>query len=141
MDQITFEKVWTDDCLFEIKVRASNEFITAYQYCYVDNNIIQEASDKILNYIANYKDPVVLEFGKKTGKYTPAFSMSILPADTRGHLKIEMDMEINDNDTRSHRCCFYVNTELGLLERFGKQLTDLIKETEGITCHLLNPEF
>lgn len=136
MDQITFKKVWTDECFFEIKVCASNEFITAYQYCYADNDMIREASEKILHYIAAYKDPVFLEFGKKEGNYTPAFSMYILPADPRGHLKIEMDMEIDDNDTRSHRCCFYVNTELGLLERFGERLTGLIEGAEGVICRL-----
>jgi len=52
--------------------------------------------------------------------------MELLPADSSGHVKIEVDVEIDDNDTRSHRCCFYVNTELGQVEQLGKgELCDL----------------
>lgn len=54
-----------------------------------------------------------MEFGKKEGNYTPAFSMCMSPADMSGHVKIEVDIEIADHDTRSHRCCFYVKSELG----------------------------
>lgn len=60
----------------------------------------------------DYSSQCYLEFGNKEGNYTPAFSMNVLPADTSGHVKIEVDLEIVDNDKRSHRCCFYVESEL-----------------------------
>lgn len=52
-----------------------------------------------------------MEFGKKEGNYTPAFSMCMLPADISEHVKIEVDIEIADNDVRSHRRCFYVKSD------------------------------
>lgn len=57
--------------------------------------------------------------------------MCLLPADWSGHVKIEVDVEIADNDTRDHRCCFYVNSELGLIEQLGMSLKDLITEQVG----------
>ncbi|MDE7258755.1 MAG: hypothetical protein K2N77_05900 [Lachnospiraceae bacterium] len=78
-----------------------------------------------------------MEFGKKEGNYTPAFSMCILPVDTSGHMQVEVDIEIADNDTRTHRCCFYVKSELGLIERLGISLKNLVTALEGETV-LLN---
>ena len=62
--------------------------------------------------------------------------MWILPADITGHVKIEVDIEIADNDTRSHRCCFYVKSELGLIERLGMALKKLIIEPDGCEVSL-----
>lgn len=75
-----------------------------------------------------YQEACYLEFGHKEGNYTTAFSMKLLPADVQGHVKIEVDIEIDDNDTRSHRCCFYVNSELGLVEQMGKTLKKIAEE-------------
>ena len=52
--------------------------------------------------------------------------MCILPLDTSGHMKIEVDIEIADNDARSHRCCFYVKSDLGLVERLGLSIKSLV---------------
>ena len=65
-----------------------------------------------------------------------AFSLNILPCDNYGHVKIEVDIEIMDNDTRAHRCCFYVSCELGQLEKFGQSLISLILNDNGIKVSL-----
>lgn len=36
-----------------------------------------------------------------------------------------LDMEIADNPDRAHRCNFYINSEIGLIEQFGKNLIRL----------------
>ena len=33
---ILIEKTWSDETVIELKVTAESEFVTAYQYCYVD---------------------------------------------------------------------------------------------------------
>ncbi len=130
MDNIIFEKTWQDNSLIELKISASSEFASAYQSCYIQDNKLEEIADKICCFAENYNETCYLEFGKKEGNYTPAFSMCILPADISGHVKIEVDIEIADNDTRSHRCCFYVKSELGLIERLGKTLKKHIREPD-----------
>ncbi len=62
--------------------------------------------------------------------------MCIMPADLSGHVQIEVDIEIADNDTRSHRCCFYIETELGLLEQLGIALKGLTIGQDGIQISL-----
>ena len=59
------------------------------------------------------------------------------PIDNHGHVKIEVDMEIADNDRRAHRCCFYVSCELGQIERFGQSLVSLISEDEEVKVSLI----
>ncbi len=105
MDNIVFEKVWQDDNLIELKISANSEFVSAYQNCYIEDKKLEKLSERICNFVEDYNENCYLEFGKKEGNYTPAFSMNILPADMLGHVKIEVDIEIEDNDTRAHRCC------------------------------------
>lgn len=136
MDNIFFEKLWQDSNLIELKISANSEFVTAYQSCYIEDNALANFSEQIGDYINNYNNQCYLEFGKKEGNYTPAFSMFILPANTSGHMNIEVDIEIADNDTRSHRCCFFVESELGLVEQLGKSLKALISASEGMEISL-----
>lgn len=136
MDNIIFEKVWQDESLIELKISASSEFVSAYQSCYIEDKKLEETAEKICNFVGKYDESCYLEFGKKEGNYTPAFSMCMMPADMSGHVKIEVDIEIADNDTRSHRCCFYVKSELGLIEQLGKSLKKLIIEQDGIKVSL-----
>lgn len=136
MDNIIFEKVWHDRNLIELKISANCEFASAYQSCYIQDEKLAEISEKICDYVQNYNENCYLEFGKKEGNYTPAFSMCIMPADLSGHVQIEVDIEIADNDTRSHRCCFYIETELGLLEQLGIALKGLTIGQDGIQISL-----
>ena len=130
MDNIIFEKIWQDDSLIELKISADSEFASAHQSCYIQDKNLEEIAETICNFVDNYNEACYLEFGKKEGNYTPAFSMCMLPVDTSGHVKIEVDIEIADNDMRSHRCCFYVKSELGSIERLGMTLKKLIKEPD-----------
>ena len=127
-DKLVFEKIYQDDSLLELKISAKSENVSAYQNCYIQDTELSAISEKIYKYVDNYQEACYLEFGHKEGNYTPAFSMKLLPADVHGHVKIEVDIEIDDNDTRSHRCCFYVNSELGLVEQMGKTLKRIAEE-------------
>ena len=41
--------------------------------------------------------------------------------------------QVNDGGSySSHNCCFYINTEIGLLEKFCKKLPTLKRELLGI---------
>ena len=55
----------------------------------------------------------------------------ILPMNKNGHVTIEVDLEIDDNISRNHRCSFFINSELGCVERFGKRLNDFIFKGVG----------
>ena len=137
-NNLIFEKIWKDGDLIELKITAISEYVNAFQNCYVENSFLEEASVIISEYIKNYNKECYIEFGKKEGNFTPAFSMKFLSADIRGHVKIEVDLEISDSDERVHRCCFYVNSELGLIEKWGKDLSVLGDKEIGDISNLNN---
>lgn len=140
MDNIIFEKIWQDNSLIELRISANSKFVSAYQNCYIEDKELEEIANKVIEYAERYTESSYLEFGRKEGNYTPAFSMCIMPADMSGHVKIEVDIEIADNDTRSHRCCFYVNSELGLIERLGTALQLLAMGQDAQEASLCRPE-
>lgn len=105
-DNITVEKVWQDGDLLELNIKCSAEYIMAKQACYIQSSDLKNICERITKCVKRLQPKCYMEFGKKTGNYTPAFSMEILEIDLSGHVKIEVDMEIADNDTRKHRCCF-----------------------------------
>lgn len=135
-NNMIFEKIWQDKDLIELRITAISKYVNAYQNCYVENNFLKGVPEIISNYIKNYDEECYIEFGKKEGNFTPAFSMKFLPADIHGYVKIEVDLEIADNETRAHRCCFYVDSELGLIERMGKSLSELGDSEIGDVCTL-----
>ncbi len=136
MDNIIIEKIWQDSNEIELRVTAKSEYVQAKQSCYVEDDAIMMNADKIEAYMKNYDIECYLEFGTKIGNFTPAFSLTILPSQINRHVKVEVDIEIADNDKRAHRCCFYVNCELGQIERFGKLLRSIVTDEEGAVISL-----
>ena len=57
--------------------------------------------------------------------------MKIMKSNMDGHVKIEVDMEIDDVNDRSHRCCYYVESELGDIDRVWLNLKKLILDDVG----------
>lgn len=125
MDNIKIIKNWEDDSLLELKVEASSKYISVNQLCYIQDTDLEEIGVKIKEFSYNFANSCYVEFGKKEGNFTPAFSLDFLPADTSGKIKIEVDMEIADNEERKHRCCFYVESEIGIVEQFGLKLIQM----------------
>ena len=55
-------------------------------------------------------------------------SLNFLHKDKLGHLLVEVYMELDDGGKLSiHNCCFYINTEVGLLTEFCERLPRLKK--------------
>ena len=52
---------------------------------------------------------------------------------------VEVDFEIADNPVRKHRCSFYINSELGSIEGFGRRLGGLLVNEMGTESEL-NPD-
>ena len=131
MDNIIIEKKWSDEGIIEIKIYAETEFINVWQECYVSESCWENNAVHIIEYIKNPEGECYVVYGNKYGNFTPAFSMNFSSMDVRGHIKIEMDIEINDNNMRAHRCSFYVVTEMGLLENFAQKMYKLLRADVG----------
>lgn len=140
MNNIIFEKVWEDDTSIELKITAISKYATSYQSCYVNEAEIQEMIIKINEYVKDYTKDVYIIFGEKEGNYTPAFSMNLLKADSRGRVKIEVDIEIDDTEDRSHRCKYFVESEIGAIERFGQNALDIYISEIGTSISMFETD-
>ena len=136
MDNVIIKKIYEDNDLIEIELVANNDFAMARQSCYVNKEILDDISKKIFEYSKAYDNNCYIETGNKNGKYTPSFSMEFMKPDVHGHILIEMDVEISDNDERKHRSKFYVKTELGLVEKFATNLINIVKCNIGDEIYL-----
>ena len=136
-NNIIIKKVYEDNELIELKIMIDSPFVKAYQFCYIQDIDLIENAEKIIGYSKNFTNDCYVEFGKKEGNYTPAFSLKFLKANLTGHLKIEVDIEIEDNDERLHRCCCYVDSELGLVENFGLAMKKLVFAEVGSEISML----
>ncbi|MBS0949479.1 hypothetical protein JK159_03675 [Weissella minor] len=131
MDNLRIEKTWSDNDFFEINIKGSNEFITCEQNIYVAFESISTICTKLFEYVNQPNKALYFESGDKTGAYTPAISVNILPAELTGTILIELDMEIEDNDERRHRAVFYVKTDKFNLKSFSEKLEKyILKDTE-----------
>ncbi len=136
MNNIVIEKIWEDETIIEIKITAISQFVTAYQNCYTDELTLLDISKKIVEFTNNFTKDCYIQIGEKEGNYTSAFSMNFMQANSSGHVNIEMDIEIDDIKNRSHRCKYFVEGELGAIERLGNKLKTLCKSAIGIQISL-----
>lgn len=136
MDNIIFTKIWEDSGSIELEIYAVSELVSAKQNCYVPISDLHDASEKLVKYARKGSNDTYIEFGHKKGNYTPAFSMKYFASNPTGHMQIEVDLEVADIKDRSHRCCYFVNGELGAVERFGKKLIRLCSENNGTKISL-----
>lgn len=131
MDNIKIAKISAEDDVLKIEVTANSEFISAKQFCYIQSSDMEANGSKIFNYSYNYTEECYVEFGKKAGDFTPAFSLKFLKAAFSGEVQIEVDIEVDDNESRLHRASFYVQSELGLIEQFGLRIKEMAFGEKG----------
>ena len=138
MDNICIQKIWEDKDFFEIRIEASNEYVNVNQTCYIMPQGIREIAEKMKLCAQRLEGDKYYEFGCKTGKATPSFSIEVADIDDYGHVLLELELEINDNENRAHWCKLYVKTELGCFERFAEALAELpdLPIGEEIWLHL-----
>lgn len=131
-DYIAIERIWQDTDFFEIKLTCVSDIITAIAKVYTSNESIDDLSDKIKSFINGNVKECFWENGERGDGTTACVSMKFFQGDELGHIKIEVFMELDDGGKFSkHNCCFYVNTELGLLTEFQKDLSKIKSQQLG----------
>ena len=123
MDILTFERIWEDVDFFEIEVVAQTEKIRAIARIYTTESSINELSLRLAKFPKNPDDRYIWKNGEKGDGSTPFVSLEFWCLDESGHIILEVYMEIDDGASLAkHNCCFYLKTEIGLLNNFGQSL-------------------
>lgn len=140
IDRIEIYKLWQDDVLMQLKVVCSSEVITATAKIYVSDALIDDLVYQIKRFLNGQVEESFWANEERGDRSTTCVSLHFLHKDKLGHILIEVFMELEDGgDYSRHNCCFYVNTEIGLLTMFCKDLPKLKQRSSGIEL-VLNGE-
>ena len=132
-DYISITRIWQDNDLFMIEVECKTELITVRGKIYTSNELIDDLRSKIEMFLSGSEDSVLWQNGIRGDEATPCVSFFFSHKDKLGHVQVEVFMEIDDGGyLSSHNCCFYINTEYGLLYTFRDKLQLLKANTIGV---------
>ena len=126
MDILSIERIWEDADFFEIEVVARSELISASVKSYTTEASINELASQLTTFPSKFDDKYLWKNGTKGDSSAPYISLEFWCEDKLGHIVVEVYTEIDDGASYSkHNCCFFIKTETGLLNNFGKSLAFL----------------
>jgi len=132
MDNIVFERVWEDTDFFEIEILAQSKLIKASTRTYTTAESINKLASKLTTFLQGADDRFLWENGERGDESTPFVSLEFWYENKQGHVVIEIYMELDDGDSYDrHNCCFFIKTEIGLLNKFGNSLFSLNEQGLG----------
>ena len=138
MNNISIERIWQDNDFFEIKVTATTQSARATTNVYVTDADILQLSSALANFPQG-KDSEISWQVSESAAIEKSLSLKVLPKDKKGHLLVEVYMIIKDGGCgEDHHCCFYIQTEIGLLNTFGKRLLAINKPILGTQIALVD---
>ncbi len=105
-------------------IRVKQDF---FDICTAD---LIKAEDMLLDYFNNNREVYIVFSDAFNNTTENDFSLKIQPKNSKGNLKIEVsvrvDIDYNNLEECIHKCCFFINTDIGALEQFGKKIRNLI---------------
>ncbi len=132
-DYIDMKKLWYDSELAQLKIVCSTEVITASAQIYVTDALIDDLIHQLKHFLNGQVQESYWANEEKGDSSTVCVSLRFQHKDKLGHVSIEVYMELDDGGAYSrHNCCFYLNTEIGLLTKFCEKLPHLKEKVSGI---------
>lgn len=128
-DNIIFRKMWQDNELMQLKVVCSSSIATIVSKIYVSDSLIDDLIINIKQFLDGYVEENLWANEDRGNDSTACLALHFLKKDKLGHILIEVFAELDDGGSYTeHNCCFFINTEYGLLMNFCKKL-EQIKES------------
>ena len=134
---LEISKTWQDSVqpFFSIRVKAISPFAeVVHDGSYTSLKSFQDNMHLLHDCMDNYPSETCVML-TMLGHH-PGVVIRLIPRDTLGHMYIEVDLSIMDIDDGSHRAKFFVESELGQIERFFKRLGDLPNKDIGHSVKL-----
>jgi len=102
---------------------------------------LEKIGEELIAFSLNPTKNYLLDFGNAF--YTGTLELEFFPAQRTGvvdiRVKTKIDSLFTPNGSEAESCCFYINSELGLIENFGRRLKGLAQL--GVYNEIaLNPE-
>ena len=140
-DNLIITRLWQDIEFFQIEIECKTELIAVRGKVYTTDDLIDDLCNKIEAFLSGHMDATCWQNGTRGDTTTPCTALRFSRKDELGHVLIEVFMEIDDGGALStHNCCFYINTEVGLLYQFKENLPKLKAPQLGIRVSLTRAE-
>lgn len=140
-DNLIITRVWNDVEFFQIEIQCKTELIDVRGKVYTTDDLIEDLYNKIEVFLSGKVSCICWQNGTKGDSTTPSIELRFSHKDKLGHELIEVFMEIDDGGSLStHHCCFYLNTEFGLLYQFKEKLVNLRTPQLGVQVILNRTE-
>jgi hypothetical protein len=131
MDNIVFEEMW-DPTYYHVVITAQSKLISATfdGWGSISQSDIHELSRILLSIPLPIKNDHAIAWIPVSGNgQFSGISFTITQLNKRVGINVEVYMRIKDGDEHdSHFCRFFVQTEIGELEAFGRRLKSLGKD-------------
>lgn len=138
-DYLIFKRIWQDTFCFKILAKCKSDYVTVQMEIYTSDRDIDILCEKLDSLLYSRTNKAYWLNGEIGDYSVPCISLR-LEKNKLGQVQIEVYIEIADGGTLSeHNCCFFINTEIGLLEQFRKSLPKL-KNPEIGTKVILNQD-
>lgn len=138
MDLLTLERVWEDEDFFELEIVAKTNSIWVKSKFYTTNEFIERLASEITHFLKVNRKTFFWANETRSDGLPPSFSLRISFEDKLGHIKIDTFIKLDDEPFDGiHSCSFFIRTEYGALEHFGKELYNLTQRGIGIKAELI----
>lgn len=136
-DNIIFSKIWEDIFAIQLKAVCSSSVATITTEIYVDDDLIDDLIFQIKQFLDGNIEEGLWANEEKGDNSTACLSLRFFNKDKLGHINIEVYAELADGGNYSeHNCCFFVETEYGLLMNFSEHLDRLKNRPVGFEVRL-----
>lgn len=136
-DYMTIQKIWLDADFAQFAVECSSAAITARGKIYATDAMIDQLNLHLRQFLQGQVKEVTWANEEKGDNSTPCLLLRFFHKDALGHIGVEVYLELEDGgDYSSHNCCFYLSSEIGLLDTFCNQLPRLQQKVLPVTVTL-----
>jgi len=105
-----------------LKPGKSGLFGGLFMYGCIERINFKEIANDIIAYSSNPTESYCFQMADNLVDIDSILILELLPASHRGYVEIKVSMEIRINAEKHEKHVFYIKSEIGLIEQFGKRL-------------------
>ena len=142
MQNIIIEKTWqyVSEDFFQLKIECNNEHAVVNSIIYADCKKISELANSLETFRGKENEEYSWEINYYEERNAKPLIVKIKSKDNFGHIKIEISMVLGDEATNGnyqYYCTMLIETELGLLNRFGSKMKIFLSPQFGANISLI----
>lgn len=136
MDNIIIKKIWADSDFYEVEIKFKTEFMQCKKISYLVNSDIENLIRGIVDYI-NENTDFIWEIGENNSSRSPQIIIKSMGVNINGYVTLEIFCNVFTEVNNKYGCFFPLETEIGSLQRFAKELSKLNVDEIGTTIELI----